>query len=440
MIKMTKARIDGLFYTLLGSLMFLIVGVYLVRYFPSPMADFRALYYPARCLIEHRDPYSAREVLRVYQASGGDSPSDTATVRQIATLNVYPPTAISLSAPFALLPWGPAHILWMILSAGSVILAAFLILDLGANYAPAFSGILLCFLLINSVCLLGAGNVCGIAISFCVIAVWCFFRERFIPAGVLFLAISLAVKPHDTGLVWLYFLLAGGLYRKRALQTLLVMVILTLPALLWVWQISPHWMQELPINIVVFSAHGGVNDPGPASTGGHGLDMIINLQAVFSVFKDDPRFYNLASYLVCAPLVVLWGFVTLRSSPSPKNVWLALAAIAPLTLLPVYHRLLDTELLLLTIPACAVLRSEGGVIGRLALIVNFTAFVLTGAIPWALFLQFLNTLHLPHTWIFQQLVSAVQTFPAPLAMLVLGTFYLWVYYLHRNSDLIPEMP
>jgi len=201
------------------------------------MADFRTLYYPALCLLEHRDPYMPNEVLRVYQAAGGDSPSETASVRQITTQNLYPPTVFSLSAPFALLSWGPAHILWMILSAGSVILAAFLILNLGANYAPALSGALLCFLLVNSVYLLCTGNVACFAISFCVIAVWCFFRERFIPAGLLCLAISLAVKPHDSGLVWLYFLLAGGLYRKRALQTLLVMVILTLPVLLWVWQI-----------------------------------------------------------------------------------------------------------------------------------------------------------------------------------------------------------
>ena len=34
------------------------------------------------------------------------------------------------------------------------------------------------------------------------------------------LAISLMLKPHDAGLVWLYFLLAGGIYRKRALQAL----------------------------------------------------------------------------------------------------------------------------------------------------------------------------------------------------------------------------
>ena len=51
-------------------------------------------------------------------------------------------------------------------------------------------------------------------------------------AGILCMAVSLAIKPHDSGLVWFYFLLAGGVYRKRALQTLAVTVLLALPAIL----------------------------------------------------------------------------------------------------------------------------------------------------------------------------------------------------------------
>jgi hypothetical protein len=35
------------------------------------------------------------------------------------------------------------------------------------------------------------------------VAAWCFIKGRFIPAGILCLAVSLAIKPHDAGLVWL---------------------------------------------------------------------------------------------------------------------------------------------------------------------------------------------------------------------------------------------
>ena len=424
---MTRARLDGLYLLLLGSVVFILLGAALENAAPSPLADFRALYYPARCLIQHDDPYMEGEVLRIYRAEGGDRPSDTAMVRQIATQNVYPPTAFSFTVPFAMLPWGPARMLWMTLTVGSFIFASFLIWNLGANYAPILSGALIGFLLANSEILIVTGNAAGIVVSLCAVAVWCFLRERFVPAGILCLAVSLAIKPHDTGLVWLYFLLAGGVYRKRALQTLLAAVAISLPGVLWVWRIAPHWMRELHFNILAFSVHGGINDPGLASTGGHGLDMLISLQTAISVFRDDPRIYNPASYLICAPLLLLWAFVTLRSRPSPKRAWLALAAIAALSMLPVYHRQVDAKLLLLTVPACAMLWAEGGLIGWLALLVNTAGFVLTGDIPWAIFLGLINNPHLPTTWLSGQILMAAQVFPVPLILLVMVIFYLWVY-------------
>jgi hypothetical protein len=155
--------------------------------------------------------------------------------------------------------------------------------------------------------------------------------------------------------------------------------------------------------------------------------MVVNLQAVFSVFWDDPRIYNLASYLVCAPLLLLWVFVTLRSRSSPARAWLALAAIAALSMLPVYHRQQDTKLLLLTVPACAMLWAEGGLIGWFALLVNTAGFVLTGDLSWAILLGIISNLHLPATGLTGQILMAVQVFPVPLILLVMGVFYLWVY-------------
>jgi len=79
-------------------------------------------------------------------------------------------------------------------------------------------GALIGFFLANCELLIVLGNMAGVAIGLCVVAVWCFLRERYVAAGIFCLAISLAIKPHDSGLVWLYFLLAGGIYRRRALQ------------------------------------------------------------------------------------------------------------------------------------------------------------------------------------------------------------------------------
>ena len=323
--------------------------------------------------------------------------------------------------------------LWMFLSLGSLIFAAFLMWNLGANYTPEISGLLIGFMLANSELVLVVGNMAGIAIGLCVVAVWCFLRGRFVPAGILCLAISLAVKPHDAGFVWLYFLLAGGIYRRRALQTLLVTAVLGLATILWVTPIAPHWMQELHSNIIVNQLPGGLNDPAAASMGWHGLVMITSLQTAISYFRDDPRIYNLVSYLVCGVLLLAWGVRSLRSRFSQRGAWLALAAVVPLTLLVIYHRAYDARLLLLTVPACAMLWSEGRMLGRLALLVNAAAFVLTGDLPWALVFGVISHLRPTTPWLSGWVLTAIVVFPAPTILLIMSAFYLWVYASRREA-------
>ena len=424
---MTKARLDGLYLLLLGSVIFVLLGMIVESSAVVTTVDYKVVYYSARCLIRHIDPYQENEVLRVYQAESADRPLESEKVRQIVSRYMYLPTAFAVTVPFALLPWGPAHILWLTLTIGSVIVASFLIWNVGADFAPIVSGILIGFFLANSEVLVVLCNPAGIAVSLCVVAAWCFIRERFVPAGILCLAVSLAVKPQDAGLVWLYFLLAGGVYRRRALQTLVATLALGLPGILWVWSVAPNWLQEWRSNILAFSVHGGINDPGPASTGGHGLGMLVNLQAVLSVFRDDPHFYNPVSYLICVPLLLLWLIVTLRSRPTPAKAWIGLAAIAALSMLPVYHHLYDSKILLLTVPACAMLWAEGGLIGWLALLVNTAGFALNGDVTWAIVLGLIGRLHMPPSGLSEQLLIALQVFPAPLILLVIGVFYLWVY-------------
>jgi hypothetical protein len=71
---MTRARLDGLYLLLLGSAVFLLLGAALEYASPVSMADFKAVYYGARCLIQHVDPYRESEFLGVYKAEGGDRP------------------------------------------------------------------------------------------------------------------------------------------------------------------------------------------------------------------------------------------------------------------------------------------------------------------------------------------------------------------------------
>ncbi len=118
-------------------------------------------------------------------------------------------------------------------------LAAYLVWDLGEPYAPALCFYLICILLANCGMLYGGGNPAGLAVGLCVVGAWCFLRNRYVFAGVLAMAVSLTLKPHDVGLIWLYFILAGSISRKRALHTLVIATTITVLAIIWISQFSP---------------------------------------------------------------------------------------------------------------------------------------------------------------------------------------------------------
>ena len=340
---------------------------------------------------------------------------------------MYLPSAFVLFVPFAVLPYGLAQLLWMSFIAGSLLVAAFLMWNLAGDSSPGVSLFLICFILANSEVAILSGNPAGIVAGLCVVAAWCFLEERFVFAGVLCLAVSLAVKPHNSGLVWLYFLLAGGVCRKRALQTLLVTASLAIPAFLWVMYLSPHWIGELLSNLSATSSPGGINDPGPVSLTGWHPGMVIDLQATISTFWNDPRIYNSASYAICGTLLLIGAIHTLRTHLSRRGAWLALAAVAPLTMIVTYHRCYDAKLLLLTIPACALLWAEGGVTGRLALLLNTAGIVFTSDLPLAIISVVANCLHLSAAGLTGKLLTAVLLRPTPLILLLMGIFYLCVY-------------
>ena len=425
---MTQKRMVGLLLVLLSGGLSVIWGFDLERASSVGPIDFEGIYYGARCLLQDRDPYKTSEVLQVYLADGwkiASNPDKKRVQLSVVGLQGYLPTTYPFIAPFTMLPWKSAHLLWMILSAGSLIFSALLIWNLAAEYAPAVAVCLTGFILANSEDLLAGGNPAAITTAICVIAVWCFLRERFVWAGVLCLAASLAIKPHDAGLVWLYFLLAGGVYRKRAVLTLVAVVVMCVPSVLWVSHVAPNWAQELHANLAAYSSRGNLNDPGSANE--KGPFAIVDLQSAISIFRDDPRIYNPVTYLVCGTLLLVWTVKTIRSHPSAVRAWLALAAIAPLSMLPVYHRLYDTKLLLLTLPACAILWHEKGLIGRLALLINTVAFAFTGDISLATFGLFAGRLHLSTTGIAGKILTVLTDRPVPLILLMMSIFYLWVY-------------
>jgi len=416
---MTRTKADGLYLLLLGASIFLALG------WNGSMSDFKVVYYGSKCLAQHGDPYKPDDVLRVQEIQGADLTDPIQ--RQAISLSVYLPTAYLLAYPITLLGWQLGHLFWTLLIATAFILAGFLAWDLSVDNAPLLSASLIGFMLANGFAFLFLGNTAGIVISLCVVAVWCFVRQKFPVAGVLCLAVSLVIKPHDGGLIWLFFLLSGGVYRKRALQTLLVCTLLAIPAVIWVSSVAPHWTQELSSNVALSSSAIGRDNPGPSSLAGHQGAVITDFQTVLSIFRDDPRFYNPVTYLLVGFLILVWALITARTRLSPSTTWLALAAIAPLSLLPTYHRSHDAKILLLCVPACALLWAEGRMIRWLAVALTSAGTVLTGDFPlWALG-RLTKQTQIPGE-MFGRIKVIMLTRPVPLVLLALGTFYLWLYF------------
>jgi hypothetical protein len=266
--------------------------------------------------------------------------------------------------------------------------------------------------------LLALGNTVGLVVGLSVIAVWCFLQNRSTLAGTICMAIALVMKPHDVGLIWLYFLLAGGLARKRALQTLIPVAALVVPALLWTAQIAPHWLVEMQANQSALMQRGALNDPGPHSGGSFGVNMTLCLQTIVSRFWDNPHFYNPVVYFICGALLLIWLRKTLQSRFSPQLAWFAIAAVVPLTILVVYHRSYDARLLLLSVPACAMLWRRGGRLAWWALALTLAAIILTGDIFWIVLFQITH---------YSGPSLAFGVIPAPLILLALCGFYLYVY-------------
>jgi len=427
---MIKARRVGLTVLLLASSFSAVFAVILQRSPHLGIFDSHTIYLAARCLIEHRDPYNVAAFLDVFEEHGGTVTTDPVERQKFegaVMAVVYLPTALLVIAPFAALGWGVAQALWTILTICLFTLACCLIWSIAANSSPPIAALMVGFMLANTEVVFAFGNAAGVAVSLCAIAVWCFFTERFAFAGVACLAVSLAMKPHDSAAVWLYFLIAGGGYRKRAAQSMIVVVGLGVLAAFWTYQVSPHWMQELRSNLALVSARGGIADPGPTGISNGTGGMIINLQAVFSVFYDDPRFYNPATWLVCVPLFIAWIVRTLRAENSRAETWLALAALVPLSMLPIYHRPYDAKLLVLAVPASAALWAEGGARRWLGMLTTSAAIAVTSDLPSTVLTMLSRQMPTIPVGFSNQILTIVIARPAPLILLAMSVFYVWAY-------------
>ena len=166
--------------------------------------------------------------------------------------------------------------------------------------------------------------------------------------------------------------------------------------------------------------------------------MLTNLQTITSVIWLSARTYNLAAILIWLPFVLVWGFLVWKSNPTRESVWFALAAAAAFSLLPTYHRQYDAKLIMLAVPACAILWSRRGRAAWVGLLITGITFFLNADLPWIVAFTALDRIPILRDPANHQLVTALFDFPVPLSLLALGTFNLWAFA--RFSRTAPAEP
>src|SRR5215472_11652296 len=132
-------------------------------------------------------------------------------------------------------------------------------------------------------------------------------------------------------------------------------------------------------------------------------------------------------------MIAAWGWFVMRGRMTPDRAWMALAAIAALSLLPVYHRPYDAKLLMLALPACAKLWSEGGPRRWLSFGLTMTGILFTSDLCQALIVRLSvgpSTAADP-----DQKVMLLSLVP-PVALLAMGCFYLWMFIQDSRAELV----
>ena len=137
-------------------------------------------------------------------------------------------------------------------------------------------------------------------------------------------------------------------------------------------------------------------------------------------------------------LFLFWLFAALRSHGPPPLTFIALAVITPITLLVTYHRAYDARLLMLTVPACAMLYAEGKRTGKIALVITALGLIFTGELPYALLKPLTSDSTTAHAGIFESVPALLLDHSAPIFLLFLAVFYTSIYV--RRSVLRSAQP
>jgi hypothetical protein len=343
--------------------------------FPSRQAvyqDFIPLYAGAACLVHGHDPYSWLDQQQQLLQAGGPW-TDTGYWNDFPI--AYPPLTYVLLSPAAVLDWPRATLLWRILN---ILVFGFGSVAVIHATRPRFrwlAVLIVAAILATSNLLLALGQITLLDIGLLALGIALLLCNRWRP-GFALLGLAVALKPQLGGLILAYFLLSRRT-RWPAAATLSLLVLIGAIAGLWFSHHpqTAHWSAELRRNITAGTAAGGPMDSHLLDK--NGVNQMLSLQQLTRSFSEDRTVSN-AIVWVIAGLTGTWLLVSLFRIPDGyERDCFAIAAFAMLTLTPVYHRLYDMRLVLLTVPALVLVMEWSRRWGTMLLVLSGFLFFST---------------------------------------------------------------
>jgi hypothetical protein len=313
--------------------------------------DFVTLYAGAICMTHACNPYSVPDLDNVLVKARGTS------IRQDWSdqLPVYPPTTLVLLLPLSLLSYKSATVFWYSLSLAIYVFGLcwlFLFSSaLGETRLIVRIGVVLLGLHFPKMLqCLGFGNPSLIVTG---LLLFCVFdgAESRRTLRLICIAIACLLKP-PLALPLAALVLFKDPKRSRdgwIATGLLALMFLALGLYSFLPSGMAHWPLDLNENLAL-GQRGGMNP----SLRGAPSNTMLNIATLPGYFVTNPASIRMISFAVVAMLAILYLIALSRLRKSAlwetRGYLLAVAALAALTLLPVYHRFCDIGVLLLAVP------------------------------------------------------------------------------------------
>jgi hypothetical protein len=385
--------------------------------------DFISPYLQSRALIHGLDPYSPEVLVRSWPSSAQppeflarDLADGTLVIRR-GIPTAYPLTCLVLLAPLAILPWPAAAYAWLAIN-GCLVFAVIPVLFKTIGFQPSdWRGYLF---IIFSLALaplhtgLATGSIAISTVALCGIAWSTNLRGQEWMAGFFF-GLAICLKPQ----IGLPFLACYLLRRRWRLSAAVAMVVLASGALAIAW-LAFHgtgWIQNYETDNRTLLSSGILSDFTERNPIRFGL---VNLQVLSYAVLNDARSANALALGIGAVLFGIWVLLAWRNQSG--DLLLSSAAIAVISLLPVYHRFYDAFLLIF--PIAWALREFGrgrGLAARWALVLTIPFLVPGGTALERLQASAVVSPVISHSWYWGCMVMPHQVWCLLfLSMLLLG--------------------